>query len=1105
MVKQPRSALLKDLVREIWKTKSRFLSIFAIVAIGTAFFSGVKVSCYDMKNTAAEYFTTQNLFDFRVLTNYGIDENILQVLREMEGIAEVMPGYSADFFAQNESRSVVVRTYSYNPEYEGQQAMNRPLLLQGRMPENANECVVEQTHSTPKTFVVGGEITFFLGDEGDISDTLTHDTYEIVGVVRSPQYISVNRGVSAIGDGSVNSFVYLHESAYCAPAYTEAYIKIEGVQGLSPYENAYITQANVMERRLENIMASLAVTRHATIVEQAQQEIDDGERELLQAQRDIALAEQEIADGLAELAAAEKELQDGANALAQARAQADAAFAQALQELENSEQQVALLEAAYNAARDNLATQEAAIAAYEPLASAMRDYVNAPVGSPQEAAALAEVQTQASLAGLSAAQSAEIISGIQQYKATGTGLPSIGGVDLDAIVENILQAYLGGNGTLVDTARALLADLETQLNDAKAALAQGWAQYNSERATAYAALDAADAQLAQGWKTYYAEREKALAEIASGRREIAEGYAEIADARTELEQAKTTLAELAAGKGYTFDRDQDEGYASFGEDAERVDAIAAVFPVFFILVAALVCLTTMTRMVEDQRTQIGTMKALGYAAGSILVKYIVYAGVASFFGSIFGVAVGLQVLPRVIYSAYSMMYFLPDLVTPFLFPYFFWCTLVSVLTTCAAAYAACQQELRTQPAQLMRPKAPPSGKRVLLERIPFIWNRISFSNKVTVRNLMRYKKRVAITVVGIAGCTALMLTGFGLKDSISAVVGKQFEEVFLYEAITVLNEDSLDDAIQTARAQVNASAELQAVHWASSTAADFSNGEKTYSGQLVVFEQPQTMGEVIDLHTRIGKDEITIGPGEVVLSEKITTLLGLTVGDEITLTFTDETAYTFTISAISENYVFHFAYMSAETYERTFGAAPFYNMAYINFAPETSQEARFAYAERVLKNDAVLTTTFAADTNREFADMVQSLNAIVLVLIISAGALAFVVLYNLTNINVTERIREIATIKVLGFYDGEVAAYIYRENIACTALGIAMGLFLGIALHRFVVLTAEVDMVMFARAIAPQSYLFAALLTALFTVVVNVALYFKLRKVDMVLSLKSVE
>ena len=1130
MVMRKKRALFKDIVREVRHTKNRFFSIFAIVAIGCGFFAGVKATCPDMKATAADYFATHNLYDFKVMTNYGLTEENVRALREVEGVRAVMPGYSTDLFAKDGDSSVVVKVYSYDPAFTGDEAMNQPVLLEGRMPEKAGECVVENNYHTPKSFSIGGTICLFADEDSpDLSDTLATDTFTIVGIVESPMYLSIDRGITTIGDGSVNSFLYVNADTFTSKYYTEAYLTMEGTQGVSPYEDTYAGLVDGMDSRLEALMPDMARARYREIVAEAEEEIRDGKEEVADGESELAEARQKLRD-------AEKELTDGEQAWIDARNEATTTLNNAQKtidekqaELDAAQLQIRegqpLLEDGIRQLDNGLATLDTEQAKLDQnradltaaqqgrtLLAALRGVLAAPTG-----ALSAEEQ---SLVQASAALHSSLPALITDARTTGdAGLMAqangiLAAVDAslptDAEITDGFARLDAGQQTLSATRDGLiqqrtslkaqldeLLQAKTQLEDGQVQLESARAQLTAAQTDAYRQLDENRQVLLDARKTF--EMEKAKAD-----REIADGEAELADARQKLADAEEDLAALSAPQGYVFDRDSDAGYASFAEDAERVDAIAGVFPFFFILVAALVCLTTMTRMVEDQRTQIGTVKALGYSVGDIMMKYLLYAAAASLLGSLAGTAFGLWLFPTVIYNAYTMMYTTPPLIPSFPAIYFIGCAVVSVVCTSAAALAACYRELRSQPAELMRPKAPPAGKRVLLEKIPFLWNRFSFIQKVTVRNLFRYKKRVLLTIVGIAGCTALMLTGFGLKDSIGVIVDKQYGDIFVNDAITLLDSKASPEEVENVRSLIAGDQSVTTVQWAKQAAAT-AHASGSADIYLVVFEDPQQADEVVKLHERKSGQELWITDDSVVITEKLSKLLNVGVGDSFTLTGTDLPDMTLTVGAITENYAYHYVYITPAVYEKLTGTTPFYNAAFLRFQDPEDEAARTAYAETLLKQDGVLATTFTKDSTKTFQDIITSLNMIVVVLIVSAGALAFVVLYNLTNINVTERIRELATIKVLGFYDPEVAAYVYRENMVCSALGVLLGLGLGVALHRFVVLTAEVDMVMFSRDISAMSFVLAALLTMAFTLVVNFVLYFTLKKIDMVISLKSIE
>lgn len=569
----------------------------------------------------------------------------------------------------------------------------------------------------------------------------------------------------------------------------------------------------------------------------------------------------------------------------------------------------------------------------------------------------------------------------------------------------------------------------------------------------------------------------------------------------ELESAKQQLALLDESKVYSFTRFSSDDYASYAGDSEKIDAIAKVFPVFFIFIAALVCLTTMTRMVDEKRIEIGTYKALGYSSLRIISKYLVYAAIPTFAGSLLGVSVGFKVFPYIIYDSYKIMYNIPSIKTPFRVNYAIGCTVCALLCVSVTVIAACKVSLRAQPSELMRPKSAPVGKRVLLEKVTPIWKRLSFLSKVTLRNLLRYKKRFFMTLIGIAGCTALIMTAFGIKNSISKVVDKQFEGIFGYDAVTVL---SSEDGVVSPDAEKMLSENEDIANFLLMAGGEIevTKGGKSQTASFVIPKVPTNLEPFIRLRDAESGKKLTVSDDEIIITEKITQLLDISVGDEITVSQKDKTDVTLKVSAIAENYAMHYIYISENTYNKLYGESPIYNQGYL-ILKENADKTQFS--EKLIAKDEFLGVAFLEDKAQSFFSSIESLNSIVLLLIVCAALLAFIVLYNLANINITERVREIATLKVLGFYDSETSAYIYRENILTTILGIVIGWGLGLILHRFVVLTAEVDLVMFSREMVWYAYILSAILTAVFAIIVNLLLHVKLKKIDMVESLKSIE
>lgn len=1152
------NAFSKDIFREIFKTKNRFLSIFLIVAIGVGFFAGLTASGPDMKLTADTYFDSQNLSDFRLISTMGFTDDDVQALRELEGIQAVEAGHWVDTVLEIEGDSEVVKAIGY--DFDRLQAgaddmMNKPLLLEGRFPQSSDECVVEATEELlGVTFQVGDNIVLTSGKtDADLSETLVTNRFTIVGIVQSPLYISIDRGTSTIGSGEVSAFIMVPNDAFLEDYYTEIYLRAEGVEGLSAYSQEYRQRIQSLTPSLETLGEDRAIIRLEEIRKEAGEEIADAQKEL---DEGIATQQKELGDARQELEDARKELEDGEKELADATqeyydsiADAEQQLADARQELNDGEEEYAsglreyekgqeaydkaLAEALpqIEAAQQMLAQKEQELtqgqAQYDqvralvPSVEALSAVLSDPFADPSSTALL--IGQLSALAQADASQ--EWAGDLADYLSDPTGMTQQENTYHLAVVQQVNseldeQGEILADGWLqlnegkqqladskqqLDSAGSQLDDAAAQLEEARATLDDGWAQltekeqeFQTGKEEGWQEILNAQQELADGWQ-----------ELADGEKEYEEGKAEsdqeIADARKELEQAEKDLEELETPEWYVLDRTDYPGHSDFGDDSDRIAAIARVFPAFFLLVAALVCLTTMTRMVEEQRIQIGTLKALGYRSGAIASKFLIYALVATIAGSLAGLAVGMYLFPTIIYNAYGILYTMIPARTPFRIGIAAASTLAAAVTVLITVLFSCWREMAEQPASLMRPKAPKAGKRVLLERIGFLWNRISFSYKVTFRNLFRYKKRMLMTVVGIAGCSALMLTGFGMYDSIRDIVGLQFGELYHYDLTTVLQEEFSDRQREDIEACLfDNDAVDQSIYVHQESMEIKAPSGKSYDIYLFVPEDPDQLDSFITLRTRKGHKPLSLSQQGVVLTEKAAIFLGVEEGDSITVNDTDHHSYTVEVGAITEHYTSHYLYMTPQAYEQSFGQAPSYNMVQ-SILEEPGGEAQTALSQRLIASDGVLAVSDTSSVQEQFKDMIHSMTYVMLVLIVSAGALAFVVLYNLSNINITERVREIATIKVLGFYDREVSAYIFRENIFLTLMGALIGLGLGVLLHHYVMITAETDIVMFGRSIKWTSYLYSAALTMAFSFLVNLVMHFKLKKVSMVESLKSIE
>lgn len=661
----------------------------------------------------------------------------------------------------------------------------------------------------------------------------------------------------------------------------------------------------------------------------------------------------------------------------------------------------------------------------------------------------------------------------------------------------------------LNASRAKISSGEQQLNDAKSQLSearQKLADGRQQIADGEKELAENEQKIADGWKDYEDGKQEAADKIADGEQKIADAKQELADAEEKIADAEQQLSDLKEPKWYVYDRNELPDNTGYGENAERMTNIAQVFPLVFFLVAALISLTTMTRMVEEERTQIGTMKALGYGKKDIASKYLKYAFYATMGGSVSGVLVGEKIFPWIIVNAYGIMYqYLPKILVPYDWGFGALATAAALVCTMAATFSACFKELHAVPAELMRPPAPKQGKRVLLEYVPFLWKHLSFTWKSTVRNLMRYKKRFLMTIIGIGGCMGLLLVGFGLRDSIMDVAILQFDELQLYDAMAVFDTDAdasdQEEPVQLLEESDQVSASKRFAVEKKKTQAE--GNKKEWTVYLYVPEDTEQLEDFFCFRDRTTKEEYQLTDAGAIVTEKIARELNVSVGDTITLEDDDGGAVEVPVAAICENYLSHYIYLTPACYEQVYGSAPEFNSVFYRTVDGLSSAETLG--EKLLSCDAVLNVTYTKSLKEQLDNMLGALDIVIVVLIISAGMLAFVVLYNLNNININERKRELATIKVLGFFDGEVAAYVYRENILLTIIGAAVGIFIGKFLHLFIIRTVEVDACMFGRNIKLMSYVLGTLFTFAFSVIVNLVMYYKLKKIDMVESLKSVE
>lgn len=1085
-------AFRKDTMRTMRKTMNRFCSILLIVALGVGFFAGVRATGDDMRDTASDYYIDYNAMDVKVLSTLGFSENDVAAVAAVDGVKQVYAGKYVDCLTLCHD-NFLTRVFSLPQNPDSPETMNRLRVLEGQLPQAADECVIDEKIQYKYHFELGQTLSLGSADPtDDLENELEHTEYTIVGIVNSPMYLDMTRrGSTTVGDGSLDAYLYVLEENFTAKYYTELYVTAEGSGDLNCYTEEYDTLAAALKDALEPVGEARGELRMQEMADYLNEKIPEARDKIADAEEQLADAEQQLTDAANELADARKQIEDGEKELTDGRA-----------ELEKQKKQYAEYEKKYEEGKQQLEAaklQMAAVDAAKAQLTAGKAQINAILGrmaNLSEGSVLLPILADSlapTLNELTDANGKKLNLGDKLYDADGNVTPATVKATQTAVndyfstmekqITSAASQYESGKKELeesrkqLDTYKSELEKAEKQLNDGEKELAE------------------ARVKLADGEKEFEEKSADARQKIADGKTKLNRGKLQLADAEKMLEK-------LSPAEWYLYTRKELAlGVGEFGDDAARIDNISTIFPVFFLAVAALVCLTTMARMVEEQRTEIGTLKALGYTDREIQKKYLIYSLSATVLGSGLGLAVGFKLFPTVIYDAYCIMYDLPPVEAPFHWGVAAICVVVALGCVTLVTCNVCRGVLSEMPANIMRPKAPPAGQRVLLEKVPFIWRRLSFSHKVTVRNLFRYKKRVLMTIVGIAGCAALVLTGYGLKDAINDIVQNQFQKVFRYDLLAGYSaEDEAEE--QALFDQLESDPDIK--EWmpqyrAAITAVD---ERHSYEVNLTVSQDYTRLTDFISLQERVSRRVLTPEKEGAIITEKLGTMLGLKAGDTLTLRDGDNRTYELAIAGVSENYASHFVYISAEYYEEVFGKAPEYNTVIVDLADRDDWAAA---SEKLLAGGTVQMISSDAELVEQYKNVTDNLGYVVAVLIVSAGLLAFVVQYNLSNINITERTREIATLKVLGFYDGEVSAYIYRESVILTILGTGLGLLLGTALTRFVVATAEVDSIMFGRSIYWPSFLMAALITFLFSFLVNWVMHYRLKKINMVESMKSVD
>lgn len=1108
-----RSALNKDFIRDILKSKGRFLSIVAIVALGVAFFTGVKSSPIVMKTSSDKYYDKYNLMDIRLISTLGLTDKDVDDIKNIEGVEGVYPTYSIDVISIYNSTEKVLKVHGLdlNKLNDKKNYINQLKLIKGRLPQKSGECVLEIPKIKALNYPIGSEISLSSGKDDKLSKSLSKSKYKVVGYVETPYYLSQEKGNSSIGGGVIEGAIMIPESDFKMDTYTEMFLTVKSAKELDTYGDEYSNLVKTVTDKIENMKNKLTTRRYNEVVKKAEDKIQKQEDKLSKAKKDFDKGKKEYEENKLksenEIKEAENKILDASEQIEDGKAQLKNEKKRAFEQIEEGKVKLASAETdlkngqkkyqtALKKFNSNKKTAESEIkkaeSDLEELSNQIDDLKNGNklIEKQLQNEQLSEVERSELENKLN--ENLYILSVMQQKYKDGTDK-----------LESSKSELLLGEKKLKET-KATLEASEKKIANEKTKLKSSEKLAEEKFKKAEEELYQRENQIEEAKLELKENKAKLKTELNKAKKELQEAEEKIADGEEKIKDAKKQIKKIEKPTLYILDRDSHQSFVEYEGCANSIDALAKIFPVFFFAVAALVCLTTMTRMVDEQRINIGTLKGLGYKTSQISKKYILYALIACITGSILGLAIGFSVFPTVIFFAYGMMYSIENIVYVFSIPIAIGITSLALIIIILSAYMACRKELKETPAILMRPKAPKSGKRILLERVPFIWNRFSFISKVTVRNIFRYKKRFLMTVLGIAGCTALILTGFGIKDSIEMILTGQYGTLFKYDMSLVIQSDMTDKQIYELRKNLSDIDEINKYEFFSYENGDIKVNNTKKEITIVVPENLEKMDKFIHLQDRKTQNPIELNNKGIVLTEKIARDLGVKAGDEIELINSDDKKAKIKVSHITENYISHYAYISPENYIKLFEKDLDFNRV-IGILNNPSVKIEDKLSKKLFDIETIDGITFNTASKETFHNTIKNLNYVVLIMIISAGALAFVVLYNLTNVNISERIREIATIKVLGFYDKEVSAYIYRENIILTIIGTVVGLGLGTILHKFIMVTVEIQSMMFGRVIDMSSYFIAAVLTIVLSLFVNLAMFYKLRNVKMVESLKSVD
>lgn len=1071
-----KKSLLKNNLKTIYKTRRRFLSILVMAFLGVGFFSGLVSTSQDMLDSLDRYLDESNMYDINIVSTLGLTDNDINALKEIEGVQNAYGIQAKDTEVILDEDNYICKIIEYNEN------INIPKLIKGKLPENKNECLIDLKYVVGDNteINIGKKIVLKNEEKNDNEDSLfTTKELEIVGIVESPLYISNERGTTSLGNGYIDFYVYTKDDVINIDYFTEIALVVNGAKELETNSNNYLKAVNNVYQKIDEIKEERENERYNSIINEANEELNKAQKEFNEEKKN---AEDKLKEAETQLSKAKKEIELTEKQLIDAENEIQKNEEKLYTEFSNAEKQLAL-------ADEEISSRD------EELQQGKEELQQ---NKEQSNNKIAEINKQLE-------QLNENLKVLQNTKEelekNNLDTTQINNQILE--VQNTIKQLENGIEqiqTAIDLAEQKIITGEQELNIAKKELESKKTSFENEKKSAYEKLDAARQEI----KANKAKINEAKEELEKNEKEYKEQKIEVEnelnEAQEKLDAAKEDIKKIEKGKWYIQDRLDNSGYGNIFDAIQTMSNISKVFPVIFYIVAILISLTSMTRMVEEERTEIGTLKALGYTNSQIIFKYILYSLLASIIGGVIGMSIGFYLIPNIVWKLYSILYTIPEFYCTYRLEIGILGTVIAFLCIGGVTTLVAYEELKQMPSVLMRPKSPKKGKKIFLERITFIWKRLSFSKKITIRNIFRYKKRAIMTIVGIAGCTGLILTGFGIRDSVIDVPLSQFGDIFKYESsVSLLNTNGLNELQEYLENNKN----IENYVNINATTATISNGIKEFDVTVFIPEKKEEINNICSLRDYTTNNDITLNDNGIIITDKVAEELNVVIGNQITYIDGDGIHYTFKVEGIVKNYVNHYIYLSKKFYEENISTYKT-NMIMIN-TKNISKEEQDIISETILNIEGIASVTVTSNLIETIADMLNTINYVVIILIVASALLAFVVLYNLANINIGERQRELATLKVLGFYDNEVDNYINKESMIFTILGVLIGLIFGNFLTNILIKSIEIESLKFMQKILFSSYLWSAFITISFSFIVNIIVHFTLKKIDMIESLKSIE